>query len=283
MITSNDVRVSIIVPTYRPGEYLWDCLRSLERQTFPREWFEVLVVFNGNMEPYAGQLDVGLSRFDLNVRLLHTGICGVSNARNVGIEEAVGTGICFVDDDDWVSESYIADLYEKLQDDIVVVSNLRTCNGGVLGEDYVTRAFRRHSKTPRGGIMRMQSFMSSACAKMIPRSVIGNSRFDCRYSVGEDSLFMASISYRIRSLVLSPSEAIYYRRLTPGSASRQEEPAGVKAARMMKVSVGYLRIYLSAPWRYSFLFMTSRIARTVVGVIRRQISRSGGRRRSEFV
>ena len=45
-------KISVIIPTYNPEDYLWDCLGSLEQQNLSKEYFEVIVVLNGEQEPY---------------------------------------------------------------------------------------------------------------------------------------------------------------------------------------------------------------------------------------
>lgn len=43
--------ISIIIPTYAPGELLWTCLDSLEQQTLGKEAYEVCLVLNRDEEP----------------------------------------------------------------------------------------------------------------------------------------------------------------------------------------------------------------------------------------
>ena len=44
--------ISVIIPTYRPQAYLWECLDSLNRQTLSKSSFEVVLVLNGEQAPY---------------------------------------------------------------------------------------------------------------------------------------------------------------------------------------------------------------------------------------
>ncbi len=48
--------VSIIIPTYKPGNYIWSCLNSICRQTISKERIELVVVVNGCNEPYVGDI-----------------------------------------------------------------------------------------------------------------------------------------------------------------------------------------------------------------------------------
>ena len=72
--------ISVIVPTYKPQYYLWECLDSLKAQTFPRSDFEILLVLNGCCEPYKSKIEEYLlMNMMRNVRLIQTDQPGVSN------------------------------------------------------------------------------------------------------------------------------------------------------------------------------------------------------------
>ena len=42
------MKISVIIPTYKPRAYLWECLDSLVAQTFSKDDFEVLLVHDGS-------------------------------------------------------------------------------------------------------------------------------------------------------------------------------------------------------------------------------------------
>ena len=46
------MEISVIIPTFRPQDYLWECLDSLFSQTLPKDQYEVIVILNGEREPY---------------------------------------------------------------------------------------------------------------------------------------------------------------------------------------------------------------------------------------
>ena len=95
------VKISFIVPVYKvPIQYLRECLDSLIAQ--PSQEFEFIVVSDGAPETECSvceQYTANDSRFKFYKR----DHAGVSAARNVGIDQARGDFITFVDCDDWVS------------------------------------------------------------------------------------------------------------------------------------------------------------------------------------
>ena len=92
------MRISVIIPSYRPEEYLYECLEAIINQTLNQNEFETLVVLNGCKEPYFEQIQKYINVHSSNIRLIQTDVPGVSNARNIGIEAAKGEYLTFVDD-----------------------------------------------------------------------------------------------------------------------------------------------------------------------------------------
>ena len=110
------MKISVIIPTYKPQNYLWECLESLKMQTFPKGDFEIILVLNGCNEPYYSHIEdyLSLNMSDNVVNFIHVEQGGVSNARNVALNCARGEYIAFVDDDDFISPSYLEELYAKM-------------------------------------------------------------------------------------------------------------------------------------------------------------------------
>ena len=106
------MKISVIIPTYKPQDYLCNCLESLAAQTFPKEDFEIVLVLNGCMEPYKSQIDQFIleKMQGVNINFIYIEECGVSNARNIGINNSIGEYLTFVDDDDVISNNYLYEL-----------------------------------------------------------------------------------------------------------------------------------------------------------------------------
>ena len=86
------MKISVIIPTYEPRAYLWECLDSLVAQTFSKDDFEVLLVLNGCSEPYKSNIEAYIEKRKeiINIRFTQTDIPGVSNARNIALDNATG-------------------------------------------------------------------------------------------------------------------------------------------------------------------------------------------------
>ena len=106
------MKISVIIPSYKPGDYFRVCLASLKSQTLSKDKFEVIIILNGCSEPWLSEVKALIENYarDVAIRLIQTGTPGVSNARNIGIDNAKGEYITFIDDDDYVSPRYLENL-----------------------------------------------------------------------------------------------------------------------------------------------------------------------------
>ena len=259
------MKISVIIPTYKPQEYLWECLDSLAAQTFPKEEFEVLVILNGCNQPYKKQIEKYLSSIDqsLNIKLIHTDKGGVSNARNIGLDLSQGEYIAFIDDDDFVSATYLESLHKKIHENTVVLARPHIFNDGDLTPlPYRSvNLFRQLSKDGRQSLIKARKLMHITHTKLIPSDVIGERRYDPSFSVGEDTLMMFLLSDRIKSVDFASDDAVYYRRVRSGGAVDKFRSSKIcqRAKNSFRLILKYTSIYFSAPLRYSFFFYLTRV------------------------
>lgn len=264
--------VSVIIPTYKPGEYLMNCLDSLCRQDVEASVYEIIVVLNGPLEGYRESIEAYRREHDhYHIDLLTTDMKGVSNARNLGIDHAQGEYLIFIDDDDWVSPDYLSQLLQRAANGRIVCSNVRQIDE-VTGEEmnnYIAEAYRRHPKEADASLFECRSFLSSAWCKIIPRTAIGPTCFDPHFALGEDSLFMFTISNRIHQIAFAPSTCLYFVRARRGSASRSAIGFGTKLSNLARLCAAYTRVWMAHPFNYSFPLYLSRIVATLLKLFRR--------------
>ena len=96
--------VSIIVPVYNVEKYLKRCVDSITSQTYTN--LEIILVDDGSTDT-SGALCDELAKADSRIKVIHKENGGLSDARNAGIEIALGERIAFVDSDDMISPEYI--------------------------------------------------------------------------------------------------------------------------------------------------------------------------------
>lgn len=257
------MKISVIIPTYKPQNYLWECLDSLVKQTFPKEYFEIILVLNGCTEPYKSAIEkyIAEKMQRMNVNFIHTEVGGVSNARNLALEQVRGEFVTFIDDDDFVSPKYLELLYEKADSETISLCYPYAFNDGSKDKQisyYLTDVYKEiHHKTKFGISSKIRKYFSGPCMKLIPMSFIHNRRFDVRFKNGEDSLFMFLISDKFKKFAFANKEAIYYRRYRKGSAINNNRTRPERVRHSFVMSREYINIYISGP--YSTLFFVFRI------------------------
>lgn len=255
------IKISIIIPTYRPQEYLWHCLESIDSQTLDHAMFEVIVVLNGDKAPYFEEIIRNLKLHSFQHTLLWSPSKGVSNARNLALEKAKGLFICFIDDDDWISKKYLEGLLDKATPDGIVVSNVVAIDQETQQESfhYLGRAYMKYEKQHASSVTRNYALFSSACCKMIPRAIIGSTLFDPTVKRGEDALFMFIIARKVSEVRASGQQSIYFVQKRPESSSRKRLSIKEKCTSFITLSAKFTHEYVNHITQYNFLFYISRI------------------------
>lgn len=103
----NPVLLSVIIPAYNSMPTLERCVNSVRKQTVTN--IEILIVDDGSTDN-TGALAEKLAMMDKRIRVFHKENGGSSSARNMGIENAVGEFLGFVDSDDYIEPQ----MYERM-------------------------------------------------------------------------------------------------------------------------------------------------------------------------
>lgn len=267
------MKISVIVPTYKPQGYIWECLDSIKNQTFPREQYELILVLNGCNEPYHSHIKSYISQnlVGYNVIFIQTDIGGVSNARNIALDTARGEYITFLDDDDYISPLYLEELYQKATPNIVSLCYPYAFNDGApeiqLTYGLTTVYEECHKRTNNTINSKVRKYFSGPCMKLFHKDIIGDRRFDIRFKNGEDSLFMFLISDRIHHLVFTSQRTIYYRRYREGSAIMKKRTLLQKIKNTSKIIKEEIKIYWRDTKAYSLRFLWTRILGSIKSII----------------
>ena len=113
--------LSIIMPVYKVEKYISRCLDSILKQTF-RE-FELIIIDDGSPDQ-SGLIADHYAKLDERIRIIHQENKGVSEARNVGIKNARGTYIGFVDSDDYIEPDMYSIMLQEMKLHKVIASKV---------------------------------------------------------------------------------------------------------------------------------------------------------------
>jgi glycosyltransferase involved in cell wall biosynthesis len=109
-VLASGVTVSVVVPHFHDLRNLDLCLAALERQTFPRADFDIIVADNNSPEGEAAVAGVIAGR----ARLVVVGQRGAGPARNGGVKACSGALLAFVDSDCRPEPAWLAEGVEAL-------------------------------------------------------------------------------------------------------------------------------------------------------------------------
>ena len=202
--------ISVIVPVYNSEKFLKECLGSLLAQTYAD--IEIIAVNDGSTDNSAAILNEFADK-DNRVKIVSIENHGVSYARNVGIDNAMGEYICFVDSDDTIEPDALKILFDDITDNNADISsclmNERNHDGSVeiwKGEQPIVKHLED------------DEFMYSSCAKLYRKSFLGDTRFENGRKIHEDSFFIFECCVK-KPVFVARNLSVYNYRKNPQSAS----------------------------------------------------------------
>lgn len=215
--------ISVIIPIYNIMEYLPRCVESVCSQTYTN--LEILLVDDGSTDG-TGELCDELAGKDDRIRVFHKENGGSSSARNLGIKEAKGEYIGFVDSDDYIDR----EMYELL---LWGISKYGV-NVAQIGRNEIDEAGNPLPDIcipPRAPeIVNHEDFLRellmhrgdcSFCTKLFCRDLLMGRQFPVG-ALNEDFHFLVKLLPEIGKIVSLPKQAyhVFYRM---GSNSRKKD------------------------------------------------------------
>lgn len=215
--------VSIIVPVYQVEKYIRQCIDSILAQTFTD--FELILVDDGSKDR-SGQICDEYVRMDNRVRVIHKENGGLSDARNRGMDQAVGSYFLFVDSDDYIASTMVECLYEKV---VKEKADIAVCNYLYYFENDREKNFSTNVKPEifsgteifyNRKNERNYGIWTVAWNKIYKTETIGNVRF--RLGKYHEDEFWANDIYQMNIKVVTIPECLYYYRQHDESTMKQK-------------------------------------------------------------
>lgn len=183
-------KLSIIVPVYNSEKYLETCISSILNQNYKN--IELILIDDGSTDK-SKQICMKFKKLDSRIKFISTENRGVSSARNLGIENATGKYVAFVDSDDSVEENIYIEMLKSIE---------KRCMP-IIGYKYVDEEgnFLSEKKAyDEEGIFEKKDFfifcenfiMNFLFNKLFYLDIIidNNIKFDESLSLGEDLIFV---------------------------------------------------------------------------------------------
>lgn len=209
-------KVSIIIPVFNAEKYLSRCVDSILRQDFMD--YEILLIDDGSTDDSVSICDDYAVK-DNRVKVFHKKNGGVSSARNLGLQRAIGFWITFVDSDDYISSNYFKVL-ERQNEDLIILQSKHM--NSIKGKSF-SQNIRPQTVTNRDNINGFLSqhilfhIMMTPWGKFFKRDIIGDLKFDEKQKIGEDVIFVHQYLLNCTSIsVVNDSTYCYNNTENPG-------------------------------------------------------------------
>ena len=201
------IKLSVIIPVYNTEQYLSRCIESVLGQSF--DDFELLLIDDGSADGSEAICDKYAEK-DSRVRVFHKENGGVSSARNLGLNEAKGDWICFVDSDDELLYEGVQTMVNGISDavDMVMAGYEVYDDKGVLSYSVETRKEKRISAEMAVKEMYKPTdyrYQGYICSKLLRRSIIK----EARLSFAEDVFFNEDRLFIVGFIVASGRNVLY--------------------------------------------------------------------------
>lgn len=106
--------ISVIIPTYNSQKYFKRCLDSVTNQSFKN--LEIIIVDDQSTDSTLRDISE-YSKDKGNIKITTTTKKGLAGgARNVGLKNAKGQFISFIDSDDWIDTNYYAHMLSMIEE-----------------------------------------------------------------------------------------------------------------------------------------------------------------------
>lgn len=205
--------LSVIVPVYNVEEQLSRCIESILKQTYTN--FELILVNDGSKDS-SGEICDFYAQKDSRVKVFHKENGGASSARNVGIENAIGEYICFVDSDDYVDENYLSSFFvDALTEDkytLVIQSFMNEINSQIIKKTTFYEGLYNDNEFSKLFILNNLISKGSPFCKLYNTQIIkkNNLQFNSKIHYGEDLLFMLTYLSYVKNVYLSNKMHYHY-------------------------------------------------------------------------
>lgn len=183
-------KVSIIIPAYNCEYKIKRTIDTIKKQT---NNFEAIIVNDGSTDNTEKVIIENIKN-DNRFRYIYINNSGVSCARNVGLKNAVGDYILFIDSDDYIEYDYLKNVINDMKNfDMIFYGYNTIINNKIIKHCLNNSKINDISKLSFFETLAKNNLFNPVCNKIIRRDLIGNTTFKENFDLGEDFVFFVEL------------------------------------------------------------------------------------------
>ena len=176
--------ISVIVPVYNAENFLHRCIDSILSQSF--QSFELLLIDDGSTDS-SGVICDKYAQNDKRIRVFHKSNGGVTSARSLGVDNAKGEWITFVDADDELYSFSIDVLVNNISSDLDIIISDINKEVIISGDEFIKAKV-------------LWNVQASVWGRLYRRAIFDKTAFDVSRDliVGEDAFMNLRVGANCR-------------------------------------------------------------------------------------
>jgi glycosyltransferase involved in cell wall biosynthesis len=207
--------VSIIIPIYNAEKYLSECIYSCLCQSY--ENLQIVLVNDGSLDN-SEKICKEFEDRDNRILYIRQDNAGANKARELGVKNAKGEWIFFVDADDVIEKNALQILIDNSKEKEIIVANIEdgigcvpinTIISSITSENYIKLLLKR-------------KILLGPMAKLCKKTLFTPFTFDIPDSIkiGEDMVMNIRLALEAKSVKLLPDVIYKYNRTTGVTAKK---------------------------------------------------------------
>lgn len=197
------MKFSIIIPCHNIESYISYCLNTIINQTYKD--FEVICICDNCTDQTKKKVE---EINDNRIKIFESNFGCAGLPRNMGLDNAIGEWIWFIDGDDWLITPYAL---QELSDIIDGVHDIGIINFNFLWHNEV-----------KGALGNRGNLWCNVWSRIFKRDTIGDTRFNDK-QIAEDLDFFIAVYQKNQKIYDSNKTIYYYNNPRVGSLTYQSQ------------------------------------------------------------
>lgn len=212
-----EIDLSIIIPAYNCEKYIERCIKSIIEQS--NDFVEIIIINDGSTDN-TQQICEGFAPKHNNIKIINQENRGVSYSRNIGIQNACGKYVMFVDSDDYLVENSLEAVLKLLTEgiDVLRCSYIVNSKKEEIFTETTFNLYNFFQKTNQNVVW----------GQVIKRELLNDIKFNENLFYGEDELFNCQLYNKCQNIKYTDI-VLYNYQQNLDSVSRDYKNSKVKS------------------------------------------------------